>query len=64
MQNRKFTRSEAVVGLQINKRVNIEWGWGDGLIQVPLLTGQPSIDVELFENNALSTPGRTVGCGT
>ena len=24
MQNRKYTRSEAVVGLQINKRVNIE----------------------------------------
>ena len=43
---------------------NIEWGCGDGLIQVPPLTGQPSVDVELFENNALSTPGRTVGCGT
>ena len=32
---------------------NIEWGCGDGLIQVPLLTGQPSVDVELLQNNAL-----------
>ena len=31
--------------------------------QIPLLTGQPSVDVELLQNNALSTPGWSVEGG-
>ena len=28
--------------------------------QIPLLTGQPSVDIELLQNNALSIPGWSV----
>ena len=31
--------------------------------QIPLLTGQPSVDVELLQNNALSIPGWSVEGG-
>ena len=31
--------------------------------QIPLLTGQPSVDAELFQNNVLSIPGWSVEGG-
>ena len=31
--------------------------------QIPLLTGQPSVDIELLQNNALSTQGWSVLSG-
>ena len=37
--------------------------WSMVNYQVPLLTGQPSVDVELLQKNALSTQGWSVEGG-
>ena len=57
------TKSEGPAAFDVNFHSLLIEVWSIVNSQIPLLTGQPSVDVELLQNNALSTPGWSVEGG-
>ena len=59
--NSASTKGLAAFGVNFHSLLTEVWSMVNS--QIPLLTGQPSVDVELLKNNALSTPGWSVEGG-